>query len=237
MVGTSEGAVYRIFPRCLRFSWDAARLLLFSETVTRSSTPYLLAAALIATLVGCGAGSQDPAPVADAGTSVGPRDGAADVTGTSTATCPGAPDFSSAAACNTVVNDATAVAFTAGAGSAPTFTGGTIVDGVYHAAKAEAWGASTGTGRRMTIVVLEGGTKFYYSGEVLTEQGGVGTTIVATTSASTVGNQLKQTTLCLTGSAQIPDAESYTATSSELVLSITQGSVVSVTTYARVGCP
>jgi len=204
VVGTSAGAVYRIFPRCLRFSWDAASLLLFSEAATSSSTKYLLAAALIATLVGCGADSQDPAPVADAGSPVGPRDGAADVTATSTATCPGAPDFSSAAA-----------------GSAPTFTGGTIVDGVYHAAKAEAWGASTGTGRRMTIVVLEGGTKFYYSGEVLTEQGGVGTTIVATTSASTGGNQLNQTTLRLTGSAQIPAAESYTATSSGLVLSIT----------------
>jgi len=188
------------------------------------------------TLVACGTGAQDPSPKTDTGTPEGPRDGAADTAPTSTATCP-SRDFSSGSTCNTVVNDATAVAFTPGVGDAPTFTGGTIADGVYHAAKAEAWGASTGTGRRLTIVVLEGGTKFYYSGDVLTAQGGVGATFVATTSASTSGNQLNQTTICMNGSAQIPDVESYTATSTELILSITQGSVISVTTYARAGCP
>jgi hypothetical protein len=189
---------------------------------------------LAATFAACGAGSQTPATVPDAYVSPVARDGAADIV--SAATCPSS-DFSSSATCNTVVNDASAVAFTPGAGNAPTFTGGTIKDGVYHATKAEAWGASTGTGRRFTLVVLEGGTKFYYVGDILDAQGGVATTMVAITTASTSGNQLTQTTVCMVGSAQIPAIESYTATSSELVLSATQGSVVSVTTYTRAGCP
>jgi hypothetical protein len=193
--------------------------------MTRAWTFCLQVAPLL--LVGCGASSQAPTPAVDASV---PSDSV-------TATCPGAPDFSSASTCNSVVNDATAVGFTVGAGDPPTFTGGTISDGVYHASKAEAWGTSTGTGRRMTIVVLEGGTKFYYSGDVLDAQGGVATTLVAITTAWTSGNQLNQTTACLTGSAQIPAVENYTATSTELILSTSQGSVVSATTYARAGCP
>ena len=188
--------------------------------------------ALVATLslVGCGSGSPVPVPDANPGT----RDGATDTVATGPSTCKG--DFSSANACNTVINDATPVLFTPGAGDAPTFTGGTIVDGVYHATKAEAWGASTGTGRRFTLVVLEGGTKFYYAGDILDDQGGVATTMVAITTASTSGNQLNQTTVCLSGSAQIP-VESYTATSTELILAASQGSILSVTTYTRAGCP
>jgi len=189
---------------------------------------------LAAILAACGAGSSAPATVPDAYVPLVGRDAAADVT--NAATCPPS-DFSSSATCNTVVNDATAVAFTPGTGNAPTFTGGTIKDGVYHATKAEAWGSSTGTGRRFTLVVLEGGTKFYYVGDILDAQGGVATTMVAITTASTSGNQLNQTTVCMVGSAQIPTIESYTATSTELILSATQGSVVSVTTYTRAGCP
>ena len=194
--------------------------------------------ALIATLtlVGCGSGSPTSAPVPDANTPAGLRDGASDTNTANPATCPGAPDYASGATCNSLVNDAAPVLFTPGVGDAPTFTGGTIMDGVYHATKAEAWGASSGTGRRYTLVVLEGGTKFYYAGEILDAQGAVSATMVAITTASTSGNQLNQTVVCLTGSAQIP-VEKYTATSTELILSATQNSVVSVTTYTRVGCP
>ena len=109
---------------------------------------------LAATLVACGAGSQAPATVPDAHDPPAGRDGAADVT--SAATYP-LSDFSSATACNTVVNDARVVAFTAGT--------------------------------------------------------------------------------CTTGAAQIPTTESYVATSSELILSATQGSVVALTTTTRAGCP
>jgi len=179
---------------------------------------------IAATCVACGSGSQSSAPVTDAYIS-------------STATCPGAPDYSAGASCNNLVNDAASVASTAGSGDPPTFTGGTIKDGVYHATKAEAFGTTTGTGRRFTLVVLEGGTKFYYAGDILDAQGAVATTMVAIASASTSGNQLTQTTVCMTGSAQIPTTESYTATGTELILSATQGSVVAVTTYARAGCP
>jgi len=198
---------------------------------------YRIALAATLTLVGCGSNSPTSVPAQDANTSVGARDGAADTVATNPATCQGAPDYSSGAqTCNSLVNDATPVLFTTGVGDVPTFTGGTIMDGLYHATKTEAWGASTGTGRRFTLVVLEDGTKFYYAGEILDDQGGVATPLVAITTASTSGNQLNQTVVCLTGSVQIP-VESYTATSAELILAASQGSVVSVTTYTRVGCP
>ena len=190
--------------------------------------------AAILTLGGCSSGSQTSVPVPDANTPTGPRDGVADTTSTSPSTCKG--DFFEATSCNTVLNDATAVLFTPGVGDAPTFTGGTIVDGLYHATKAEAWGASTGTGRRFTLVVLEGGTKFYYAGDILNAQGGVATSMVATATVSTSGNQLNHAIVCTVGSVQIP-VESYTATSTELILAVVQDPVVTATTYTRVGCP
>ena len=192
--------------------------------------------AAILTLLGCGSGSPTSLPVPDASTPAASRDGAPDTTTASPATCPGAPDFSSVETCNKVVNDAAAVLFTPGVGDAPTFTGGTIVDGLYHATKAEAWGASTGTGRRFTLVVLEGGTKFYYAGDILNAQGGVATSMVATATVSRSGNQLNHTIGCISDSVQIP-VESYTATSTELILAVVQDPVVTATTYTRVGCP
>ena len=189
------------------------------------------------TLAACGSGANTPVTSQDAAPPPPARDDAADAVSAYPPTCPGARDFSSNVSCNTVANEATSVAFTIGAGNPPTFTGGNIQDGVYHATKAEAFGTTTGTGRRFTLVVLEGGTKFYYAGDILDAQGAVATTMVAIASASTSGNQLTQTTVCMTGSAQIPTTESYTATGTELILSATQGSVVAVTTYARAGCP
>jgi len=192
---------------------------------------------LTVTLASCGAAAPTPASSQDASGQPPARDGSADTMSANPPTCPGAPDFSSNDKCNAVSNDATSVAFSAGSGNPPTFTGGGIRDGVYHATKAEAWGTTSGTGRRFTLVVLEGGTKFYYAGDILDAQGAVATTMVAVTTASTSGNQLTQSTVCMVGSAQIPTIESYTATSDALILSATQGTVVSATTYTRVGCP
>jgi hypothetical protein len=175
---------------------------------------------LTVTLASCGAAAPTPAASQDASGQPPARDGSADTM-----------------SANAVSNDATSVAFSAGSGNPPTFTGGGIRDGVYHATKAEAWGTTSGTGRRFTLVVLEGGTKFYYAGDILDAQGAVATTMVAVTTASTSGNQLTQSTVCMVGSAQIPTIESYTATSDALILSATQGTVVSATTYTRVGCP
>ena len=106
-------------------------------TAKRNVSRIALAATL--TLLGCGSGPATPVPVPDANTPLVQRDAFYDIAATSPATCPGAPNFSSDdATCNTVVNDAPSVLFTAGVGDPPTFTGGTIRDGVYYAVKAEA---------------------------------------------------------------------------------------------------
>jgi hypothetical protein len=188
---------------------------------------------------GCGSNPSGGTP--DAATVLSPADSAAGGAGgsptdvASAATCSGAPDFTAASACNSVVNNAQSVDFSPGTGSPPTFSGGTVVDGLYVATKAEAWGTTTGTGRRFTLVVEGNGSTIFWAGDVLS--GTTTSSFRANTTASVSGNQLLQTTTCRTGEVTIPPALSYTATPTEMVFATTSGSIVTATTYTRQGCP
>jgi hypothetical protein len=189
--------------------------------------------------IGCGSNSSGGTP--DAATVLSPADSAAGGAGGSPAdaasavTCPGAPDFTVASECNSVVNSAPSVDFSPGTGSPPSFSGGTVVDGLYVASKAEAWGTTTGTGRRLTLVVAGNGSKIFWAGDVLS--GTTTSSFRANTTVSVSGNQLLQTTTCSTGTVTIPSALSYTATPTEMVFATTSGSIVTATTYTRQGCP
>ena len=116
----------------------------------------------------------------------------------------GYPDFTVASECNSVVNSAPSVDFSPGTGSPPSFSGGTVVDGLYVASKAEAWGTTTGTGRRLTLVVAGNGSKIFWAGDVLS--GTTTSSFRANTTVSVSGNQLLQTTTCSTGTVTIPSA-------------------------------
>lgn len=180
--------------------------------------------------VACGSSGTTPAPSV--------RDAASDVASVPVDTgtvCSNIPDYASASDCNTVPNTALAVAFSDGAGERPTFTGGTIVDGLYQASKVEGWNASNKMGRQMTLVVAEQGTKIFWSGDVLA--GSDRANLKAITTVAPSGNQLALTVLCLQSQAAIPATMTFTATPTQLVLAAAQNDALTVTTYTRVGCP
>lgn len=175
---------------------------------------------------GCAGGQSQPADGA-------PADGAS-------TTCTHPPDFTAAPpVCNSAVNSAQAVPFTARTGSPPVPSGGPIVDGVYVSTATEGYGAVTPAGRRITIVVLGGASQILWTGEVLDATGATVTlSFAANTHASASGNQLAFTVDCSsTSPAPIPAALTYTATPGQLVLSLAKGADTSVTTYTRTGCP
>jgi hypothetical protein len=149
-------------------------------------------------------------------------------------TCPNTVDYFSETACNTLENSAPAVPYTANPGTPPTFTGGTILDGKYHASKVEGFGPTPGTGRKVTIVIAQNATKFYWKGEVLDAT--KNTPFSAVMTATTEGNQLTQTKICSTGGVGLPPMN-YTATPTAITLSIISGDTTFVTTYTRIGCP
>lgn len=154
--------------------------------------------------------------------------------------CPNPPTLTAAdPTCNTVTNGATAVPFTAKAGSPPTPAGGTIVDGVYYAVEAAGYGNVTPSGRKLTIVILDGGTHMLWAGDVLdASAGAVLTSFRANATASASGTTINMTVTCPTGTTSpLPPALDYTATATQLVLSLTTNGATAVTTYARQGCP
>jgi hypothetical protein len=155
-------------------------------------------------------------------------------------TCPHPPDLTAAApACNSVVNSAHAVPFTARTGTPPTPMGGMILDGVYVSTATEGWGAVSPAGRRITIVVLGGATQMLWTGEVLDATGATVTlSFAANAHAAASGKQIAFTVDCSSSSpSPIPPALTYTATATQLILSLTNGADSSVTTYTRTGCP
>ena len=181
----------------------------------------------------------DEAPPPDAALDMG-GGGTDTTTDTATGACPAASGFVVAApTCSNIANGAPAVPFTQGTGAAPTFTGGTLRDGLYHATRAEGFGTTTGSGRKLTLLVLDGGTQFLYGGEVLDAAGGQSVGLVrmnATGAAS--GSSIAFSVTCMApGTASLPTTLDYTVSGNDLIMGTTNGSVTSITTYTRQGCP
>jgi hypothetical protein len=138
------------------------------------------------------------------------------------------------------MNNAAGVPFTAGTGSPPAATGGTIVDGVYQATLAQGFGTGAPqNGRQLTIVILDGATRWLWSGKVLDAAGAQTVSMFQANATATVsGTKVALTTDCMSGATSpLPASLDFSATQSELVLSLTNGSYTSVTSYMRIGCP
>jgi hypothetical protein len=150
--------------------------------------------------------------------------------------------------CNTLPFPSTRVPFTVGSGSAPSFTGGTLVDGLYAAVKAEGWGTTSGSGRQMGIVLGNGGKTLLWFGQTLNADGtgdvdagtsGIGW-LRANFALTISGNTLQLAEDCGVGTAQGPPELLYTATATDppqLLLAKTDNPSDAVTTYERQGCP
>jgi hypothetical protein len=158
--------------------------------------------------------------------------------GKGAAPCVPPSDIVAAPACNTLVNSAAAIPFTAGVGAPPAPAGGAITDGLYHATRVEGFGNATPSGRRLTIGVLDGGTRFLWAGDVL--DAAAATTALsfrANTHVTPAGTQLAFTVDCASSTpSPIPPSLDYTATAGELVLSLTTNGATSMTTYTLAGC-
>jgi hypothetical protein len=153
--------------------------------------------------------------------------------------CVARPELAAAApACNTVTNGATAIAGVASSGAAPTPSGGAIADGLYEATKTEVYGGAPSGGRRLSFVVMGGGTRVLWAGEVLDATGtAVTLSFRADTTVAATGSKLAFTTSCVSSTpSPIPAALDYTATPTSLVLSLANGATTAVTTYTRRGC-
>jgi len=139
-------------------------------------------------------------------------------------------------ACNAIANSAPAVPFSVG-GAAPLLGGGTISDGVYHAIRAEGFNDAPPAGRRMTLQVSNHGRTFDWAGDVLDAAGKTVTaSVTATANVSVSGTWLAVTTTCPTeGPSLLPSTMVFSATPTTLVLAARddQGTITSVTTYAR----
>jgi hypothetical protein len=209
----------------------------------------LLGAALAA---GCSSASPDDGgqtpdlmPGPDAATSTNPPDSASAGCGDPASLIVGAP------ACNNLPFPAARVPFAAGTGSPPIFTGGTLVDGLYTATKAEGWNTTTGSGRQMGIVIANNGKTMLWFGQTLNADGSgdvdAGSANLAWlrgnyTLSPASANTLAVTVTCSAGTTKAPDALLYTATSTnppQLVLANAGAAdpTVAVTTYERQGCP
>jgi hypothetical protein len=168
---------------------------------------------------------------------------AAGTGGAGGASCPARPDLVAAApACNTVVNAAPSVPFTMGTGSPPAPAGGAILDGLYEATRAEGFGSVTPSGRRLTLVILDGATRMLWAGDVLDAAATTVTTSFRANATMTAsGSQIAIAADCSSTTpspSPLPAALGYTASGNTLLLSLigSDGSGA-VTTYARRGCP
>jgi hypothetical protein len=149
--------------------------------------------------------------------------------------------------CNTLPLPSTRVPFTTGTGSSPTFTGGTLVDGLYTAVKAEGWTGTAGTGRQMGIVIGNGGKTLLWFGLVLNADGtgdpdaGAGVSWLRSNYDLSVAssNTLGLSPTCETGPAKGPAELMYTAVAGnppQLLLANASSPTAAVTTYAWQGC-
>ncbi len=160
-----------------------------------------------------------------------------------TGACAPRPGLIAAApTCDSVVNSATAIPFTALTGTAPAPAGGTVLDGLYESTKTGAYGATTGGGRRIAFVLttLADGTKhMLWNGEVLDAAGAnVTTSFKADATVTLAGTQITNATVnCGSPSPPpLPAAFDYTVSGADLILSLATGSTTAATTYTRRGC-
>jgi|GEM_PF-4418279 len=150
--------------------------------------------------------------------------------------------------CNTLPLPSTRIPFTAGSGTAPSFTGGTLVDGLYTAIKAEGWTGTSGTGRQMGIVIGNGGKTLLWFGLILSADG-TGDPDASTSVpwlrgnfdiSSSSSNTLDLNQTCFTASgAQAPAQLMYTALAGDpprLLLANASSPTAAVTTYEWQGC-
>jgi hypothetical protein len=215
---------------------------------TKLTLRFAVCASLVA--AGCsGASNEDGGSLQDTKPASG-----ADAGDVAAAACPGSSGLiTNDGTCNNVPFPTTRVPFTVRNDTAPTFAGGTLVDGLYTAIKAEGWGVSTGAGRQMGIVLLNGGTTMLWFGQTLNRDGS-GDVDAGTTGlywlradydlAFESPNILALTPTCEAGTTYGPPKLLYTATATDppqLLLanaSPTSGSPTgAVTTYERQGCP
>jgi hypothetical protein len=186
----------------------------------------------------CAGSTASPSPTEGGAETHGGSDADVDL---AAGACLGAPDLTAATPnCNIVVNNATAVPFTQGTGTPPTPAGGTIRDGLYEATRAEGYGGATPAGRRLTLVVLNGATRFFFAGEVL-DAAGTQTTLDfrVNATASVSGTRVVFTAVsCMsTATSPLPPALDFTDSGDNLIMALTSGATTSVTTYTRRGCP
>lgn len=205
----------------------------------------LFATALV---MGCSGASPD-----DGGTPQDTKPGSGDDTGgTSSTSCPNSASLiTSDGTCNNVPFPTSRVPFDVRSDTPPTFSGGTLVDGLYAAIEAEGWDVSTGSGRQMGIVLMNGGTTMLWFGQTLNRDGS------GDVDAGTVGlywlranyelsiespNILALSPTCEDGTTYGPDKLLYSATATDppqLILADPGRSnpASAVTTYERQGCP
>jgi hypothetical protein len=220
------------------------------------STRHRIRYALLSTiLAGCGGGSsedggqpQDLRPGPDLTT---PGPDAGDAGGMTCAEVPGL--VTGGGQCNAVPYPTRRVAFTAGTGSPPSFTGGTLVDGLYTAIKAEGWNVTTGAGRQMGVVLGNGGKTMLWFGQTLNPDG-TGDAEPSSTAnglawlranldlSAAAPNTLALAKTCGAGTAGAPGKLLYTMTATKPPLLLLANAdapdpTSAVTTYERQGCP
>ena len=204
---------------------------------------WLGVATLATALVAIGCGSSGGGGTGGTGGGSSGAGGATGAGGSGTSSCPGRMDLIAAApTCVNVANSATAIGFTALTGTAPAPAGGAVLDGLYESTKTGIYGATTGSGRRITFVMttLDNGSRhMLWNGEVLDATGAsVTTSFKADATVTIAGTQITNANVnCGSPSPPpLPAAFDYTVSGSDLILSLTSNGATAATTYTRRGC-
>jgi len=194
------------------------------------------------------AGCSNGEASSDSGATADLRPGA-DTADSGGAACVNVADLVVPDVCTDLPFPATRVPFTAGTGSAPSFTGGTLVDGLYAAIRSEGWGTTNGRGRQMGIVLGDGGKTLLWFGQTLLADGsgdvdagtaGLGWLRAHYELTLVSDNTLELTEKCLAGTTSGPPRLLFTATATnppQLLLANAESPAAAVVTYERQGCP